>query len=47
MKVRVEVLLESGVSVYCVAVAKVTAVQDLDTATNYLTETERTPPPHL
>jgi hypothetical protein len=50
LKVRVEVLLERGVSVYSVAVAMVTAVQDLDTATRYLTETERTPSlplPHL
>jgi hypothetical protein len=31
--------------VYGVAVAMATAVQDLDTATRYLTETERTPPP--
>ena len=50
LKVRVEVLLESSVSVYRVAVAMVTAVQDLDTATRCLTETERTPSlslPHL
>jgi hypothetical protein len=41
----VEVLLDSGMSVYCVVVAVVTAVQDLDIATRYLTETERTLPP--
>jgi len=38
-------LLESGIRVYRVAVAVVTAVQDLDTATRYLTKTERTPTP--
>jgi len=43
--VSVDVLLESGISVYCIAVAMVTAVQDVDIATRYLTETERTPPP--
>jgi len=44
--VSVEVLLESGISVCHVAVAMVTAVQDLDIATTYLTETETMPPPH-
>jgi hypothetical protein len=43
--VSVEVLLDSGMSVYRVAVAVVTAVQELDIATRYLTETERTLPP--
>jgi hypothetical protein len=38
-----EVLLDSSISVYHVAVAMVTAGQDLDIATRYLTETERTP----
>jgi len=40
-----EVLLDSGMLVYHVAVAVVTAVQDLDIATRYLIETERTIPP--
>jgi len=43
--VSVEVLLDSGMLVYHVAVAVVTAVQDLDITTRYLTETERTLPP--
>jgi len=38
-----DVLLVSGMSVYRIAVAMVTAVEDLDIATRYLTETERTP----
>jgi hypothetical protein len=45
--VSVDVLLENGTSVYHVAVAMVTAVQDLDIPTRYLTETERTLPPPL
>ena len=40
-----DVLLVSGMSVYRIAVAMVTAVEDLDIATRYLTETERTPSP--